>query len=312
MSKYRVAALYKFVRLPQFQQWQAPLHAFCQQNGVRGTLLLAAEGINGTIAGPSEGIDAVLNYLQGLPGLNQLDYKLSWASKQPFYRLKVKLKREIVTMGLPEVDPSTMVGEYVEPTHWNALISQANTVLIDVRNDYEVAVGSFEGAINPQTESFTQFPAWVEQQEAKGILSPDKPVAMFCTGGIRCEKSTSFLRAKGYEKVYHLQGGILKYLEAIQPADSRWQGECFVFDERVSVVHGLAEGSYTLCRACRYPLSAADRQSPYYVKGISCAKCYHKHSEEKKRQLAERQKQVELAEQRNQEHVGMQYELKAG
>src|SRR5690606_25211299 len=275
---------------------------------VKGTLLLAEEGINGTIAGSREGIDAVLAYLRSDPRLATLEHKESWAEKMPFNRLKIKLKREIVTIGVPNIQPGTMAGTYVSPEGWNALIDDPNVVVIDTRNDYEVAIGTFNRAINPNTSSFSEFPQWVQQQSGEGgVLGKDTKVAMFCTGGIRCEKSTAYLRSQGFDEVYHLQGGILKYLETIPAEKSLWEGECFVFDERVSVGHGLVPGNYEFCRACRHPLSAEERQSHLFEQGISCPHCHGKVSEEKKRALAERQHQIELAKKRKQLHVGAKF-----
>jgi len=307
---FLTAALYKFVELPHFAALQASLLACCESHGVRGTLLLASEGINGTIAGLPEGVHAVLAYLRADPRLAALEHKEAWADHLPFYRMKVRLKREIVTMGVPEVHPALMAGQYVKPQDWNQLIADPDVVLIDTRNDYEVSIGSFKGAINPATHSFSELPGWVDKEmEAGGKLAASdgkKPrVAMFCTGGIRCEKSTALMRSKGFDEVYHLEGGILKYLETVPQAQSSWEGECFVFDERVSVGHGLAKGDFSLCRSCRDPLSAQDRQSPLYELGVSCAHCHGRTTEEQKRGYRERQRQVELAEARQQAHIGV-------
>jgi len=307
MAQFLVAALYKFVPLPDYRELREPLYDFCEKHDICGTLLLAEEGINGTIAGPESGVRAVLQHLYDDPRFADLEHKESWADKQPFYRLKVKLKREIVTMGVPYIQPQTMAGTYVPPEKWNSLIADPDVVVIDVRNDYEVAIGSFERAVNPHTRSFTEFPEWVDEQAREGgLLDPQKKprVAMFCTGGIRCEKSTAYMRARGYDEVYHLEGGILKYLETVPEAESRWDGQCFVFDERVSVGHGLAPGDYELCRACRLPLSAEDKASPKYEEGISCPHCHGTHTEEQMQRFRERQKQVELARKRRSRHIG--------
>lgn len=307
MAQFLVAALYKFVSLPDYRELREPLYDFCKKHDICGTLLLAEEGINGTIAGPESGVRTVLQYLRNDGRLADLEHKESWADKQPFYRLKVKLKREIVTMGVPYVQPQTMAGTYVPPEQWNSLISDPEVVVIDVRNDYEVAIGSFERAVNPRTRRFTEFPEWVDEQAREGgLLDPQKKprVAMFCTGGIRCEKSTAYMRARGYDEVYHLEGGILKYLETVPEAESRWDGQCFVFDERVSVGHGLEPGDYELCRACRLPLSAEDKASPKYEEGISCPHCHGTHTEEQMQRFRERQKQVELARKRRSRHIG--------
>jgi UPF0176 protein len=246
---FTVAALYRFTRFHEPAALRAPLLALCEAQGIKGTLLLAREGINGTIAGSADGIAQVLAHIRSLPGCADLDVKYSTAETMPFGRLKVRVKREIVTMGEPEIDPLASVGTYVSAQDWNALISDPETIVIDTRNDYEVAVGTFPGAINPGTRAFRQFPAWF-RREREHLLAKPRKVAMFCTGGIRCEKSTAFLKAEGIEEVYHLQGGILRYLEDVPPEQSLWQGECFVFDERVALGHGLAEGEHSLCRAC--------------------------------------------------------------
>ncbi|HEY5807407.1 MAG TPA: rhodanese-related sulfurtransferase [Povalibacter sp.] len=299
------AAFYKFVSLPDFTDLKAPLLAFCEARGVKGTILLAAEGINGTIAGLPDSVREVLAYLRRDPRLADLEHKESGAAKHPFYRMKVRLKREIVTLGVPGVDPTQMAGTYVKPEDWNALIDQPDVVVIDVRNDYEVELGTFAGAINPETRSFSELPQWVSEQAA---LRGKPRVAMFCTGGIRCEKSTALLRSQGFEEVYHLQGGILKYLETVPAEASRWQGECFVFDERVAVGHGLEPGRHDLCRCCRNPVSEADKASELYVEGVSCPRCHGQKSASKQAGLRERQRQVELARQRGDEHIGKRLE----
>lgn len=308
MSASIAAAFYKFVTLDDAAGLRAPLLARCEALQVKGTILLAREGINGTIAGQPDDVRAVLAWLRQIPQLAALEHKESPAAGTPFYRMKVRLKREIVTMGVPHVNAATMAGTYVKPEDWNALIAAPDVVLIDARNDYEVAMGTFAGALNPQTRSFRELPDWLRKQEP---LKSKPRVAMFCTGGIRCEKSTAFLRSEGFEHVYHLQGGILKYLETISPEQSRWQGECFVFDERVGLGHGLTPSEHELCRSCREPLAAAEKASPLYVEGVSCPKCYHSRSEAKKRGLAERQRQVELARRRNDAHLGVRQELRA-
>ncbi|HAL38828.1 MAG TPA: hypothetical protein DCP03_12245 [Polaromonas sp.] len=310
MPDFLTAALYKFVELPDFAELQAPLLACCETHGVKGTLLLASEGINGTIAGYPEGVHAVLAFLRRDPRLAALEHKEAWAAQVPFYRMKVRLKREIVTLGVPDVHPALMAGQYVKPADWNQLLDDPDVVLVDTRNDYEVAIGTFEGAVNPATRRFSELPGWVEREMAEGgklaVAGGKKPkVAMFCTGGIRCEKSTALLRARGFDEVYHLEGGILKYLETVPEAQSRWQGECFVFDERVSVGHGLNAGDYTLCRACRHPLSEQDRASPLYELGVSCARCHATTTAQQKQSYRERERQVELAEARQQAHIGV-------
>ena len=300
-----VAALYRFAQFANPAALQAPLAALCRAQRVRGTLLLAAEGINGTIAGSAAGIATVLDHIRQLPGRAALDVKLAEAEAQPFHRLKVRLKAEIVTMGQPSIDPLAGAGHYVAPAQWNALIADPDTVLIDTRNDYEVAIGTFAGAIDPQTASFRDFPAWFRAQR-EALLGQGKApkVAMFCTGGIRCEKSTAFLKAEGIDAVYHLQGGILNYLEQVPAEQSLWQGECFVFDERVSVGHGQVPGDYQLCRACRRPLSAADRASPFYEEGASCGACHGQRSEAQRARYRERHRQEALAAKRGVLHIG--------
>jgi UPF0176 protein len=300
-----VAALYKFTRFDDCEALRAPLARLCCAQGVKGSLLLAHEGINGTIAGSDAAIDQVLAHIRGLPGCANLDVKLSRANTLPFHRMKVRIKREIVTMGQPTIDPLADAGHYVAPEDWNALISGPDTIVIDTRNDYEVAVGTFSGAIDPQTNSFRDFPAWFRAKR-KALLGEGKPpkIAMFCTGGIRCEKSTAFLKAEGLNEVYHLKGGILKYLETIPPEQSLWQGECFVFDHRVTVTHGLAQGTHEICHACRRPVSQRDRTSPHYIAGISCEACHTERSDEQRAGYAERHRQELLANERGEAHVG--------
>ena len=283
-----------------------PLLAFCESQGVKGTILLANEGINSTIAGPEVGVRAVLAYLKNDPRLSNLEHKESWSDKPPFYRMKVKLKREIVTMGVPTVKPNELVGKYVKPQDWNALISDPDVLVIDTRNTYEVDIGTFKGAVDPRLKSFSQFPEWLMHQPQIAESEAKKTkVAMFCTGGIRCEKSTAYLRAQGFEEVYHLEGGILKYLETVPEADSLWQGECFVFDERVTVGQGLKPGDYGLCRACREPISQADKESSYFVLGLSCPHCHDTKTPEQIARFEERQRQIELAKERHQPYIGV-------
>ena len=299
---FLTAAFYRFVVLDDTEQLRPQLLAQCQAQQVKGNVLLAHEGINGTIAGPEAGVRAVLAWLRADPRLAALVHKEAWATEDPFYRMKVSLKREIVTLGVPDVHAATEAGTYVSPQDWNQLIDDPDVAVVDVRNDYEVAIGSFQGAIDPHTRSFSEFPQWVERNEA--LLRGKSKVAMFCTGGIRCEKSTAYLRQLGFKNVYHLEGGILKYLETVAPEDSRWQGDCFVFDERVSVGHGLQPGDHQLCRSCRRPLDAADRASPLFVEGVSCAHCHGSTTEAQKSAYAERQRQMERAAARAERHVG--------
>jgi UPF0176 protein len=305
MSKYLTAALYKFVSLPDYKSLQDPILVACVSNHIKGTLLLAEEGINGTIAGLPEDIHHFLHFLRTNPLFGKrfadLEHKESFASDHPFYRMKVKLKKEIVTLGVAGVSPTKKVGTYIKPEDWNALISDPDVVLIDTRNDYEVDIGTFKGAIDPKTTTFREFPEYVARHFDK---TKHKKVAMFCTGGIRCEKASSYMMDQGFEEVYHLQGGILKYLETVPEAESMWQGECFVFDQRVAVKHNLEVGEFDQCYACRHPLSPTEMQSPEYTAGISCPYCYGKITEEKRARLTERQKQVILAKQRGEVHIG--------
>ncbi len=303
-AHFTVAALYCFARFPDFEAYQAPLTELCDQNGIKGTLLLAAEGLNGTVAGTQSGIAALIAFIEAIPALREqnIELKYSTASQMPFNRMKVRLKKEIVTMGVEGIDPLQSVGTYVQPDEWNALIDDENTILIDTRNDYEYAIGTFKGAIDPKTKTFREFPQWVEDH--RGDLE-GKKIAMFCTGGIRCEKATAFVKGLGFDDVYHLKGGILKYLEDMPAEDTRWEGECFVFDERVSVGHGLVEGDVQLCRACRNPVTPEGKLSQFYEEGISCDSCYHERSDADRARYAERQRQVLLAKERGaKQHIG--------
>ena len=299
----QVAALYCFTPFEDHAALKEPLLSLCEEAEVKGTILLANEGINGTIAGTDNAIAAVLDHIRSLPGCAQFDVKYSHADAPPFNRMKVRLKREIVTMGEPNIDPRMSVGRYVDPQDWNALISDPDTIVIDTRNDYEVAIGTFEGAVDPKTPSFRDFPAWFREHREE-LLEGKKKVAMFCTGGIRCEKSTSFLRSEGIEDVFHLKGGILKYLENVPEDESLYDGECFVFDQRVSVKHGLELGSYGQCFACRMPLSEEEMASPDYAPGVSCPHCIEARNDEQRARYAERQKQQQLAKTRGESHVG--------
>ncbi|MBL4906646.1 MAG: rhodanese-related sulfurtransferase [Sneathiella sp.] len=298
---FTVAALYKFVALPDFEELQPKILKVCLENQINGTLLLAAEGINGTVAGSRSGIEALLDYLKTDPRLSDIKHKEAINEEQPFYRMKVRLKKEIVTLGAPGTDPLEMVGSYVKPENWNELISDPDTLLIDTRNDYEVEVGTFKGAINPNTQTFREFKDYVAQNLDK---DKHKKVAMFCTGGIRCEKSTSYLLKEGFEEVYHLDGGILQYLEDIPEEESIWEGECFVFDQRVTVDHNLEKGSYDQCYACRFPITEEEMLSPLYEKGISCPRCHDRLTTSQKNRFKERQKQIELSKERGESHIG--------
>jgi UPF0176 protein len=287
--------------LDDFELLRKPLLKLMEEHQVKGTLLLAKEGVNGTIAGNRQGIDAIVAWLRSDSRLSELETKESYEEKMPFYRSKVKLKKEIVTMGIDGIDPKKIVGSYVKPRDWNALISDPDVILIDTRNDYEVKIGGFKGAINPETETFREFPQYVKEH-----LDPSKhkKVAMYCTGGIRCEKSTAYLKEQGFDNVYHLQGGVLKYLEEIPADQSLWQGECFVFDNRVAVNHNLEKGQYDQCYACRYPITEEEKKSEHYEQGVSCPHCYNKVSQQQRQRFAEREKQVQLAKKRGEEHIG--------
>jgi UPF0176 protein len=297
---YRIAALYHFTRFDNPAALRAPLLSLCEAEGVHGTLLLAREGINGTIAGGYEGISRVLDHLRALPGCSDLEWKDSHSATPPFGRMKVRVKCEIVTMGVADVDPRAATGHYVAPAEWNALISAPDVAVIDTRNAYEVAIGSFEGAVDPGTDSFRDFPEW--WQATKGRFH-NKRVAMFCTGGIRCEKSTNYLIGQGVEDVYHLKGGILKYLEDVPEAESLWHGACFVFDGRVSVEHGLRTGPHVLCHACRRPILPKDCARPDYEAGVACHHCAHETTADDKARFRERQKQITLAAARAERHI---------
>ncbi len=301
MSQIVVSALYKFARLEDFESLRQPLLKLMKEHQIKGTLLLAKEGINGTVAGDRKGIDTLLAWLRSDSRLADIQTKESYEKEMPFYRSKVKLKKEIVTMGVENIDPKKIVGTYVRPQDWNSLISDPDVLLIDTRNDYEVKIGGFKNAINPETETFREFPQYVKDK-----LDPDKhkKVAMYCTGGIRCEKSTAYLKEQGFEEVFHLQGGVLKYLEEIPAEQSMWQGECFVFDNRVAVNHDLEKGQYDQCYACRYPITEEEKNSEQYEQGVSCPHCYNNVSERQRQRFLEREKQVKLAKLRGEDHIG--------
>jgi len=301
MPEVVVVALYKFVALEKPERLRGPLLDLMQAHGIRGTLLLAIEGINGTVAGSRAAINALLAWLKNDPRFSGLEHKESVTDEMPFYRSKVKLKKEIVTMGVADIDPIRNTGNYVSPQDWNTLIEDPEVTLIDTRNDYEVQIGTFDNAINPETSNFREFPEFV-----KSSLDPEKhkKIAMFCTGGIRCEKSTAYLKQQGFADVYQLRGGILKYLEEVPEKDSHWHGECFVFDERVTVDHSLNRGHYDQCHACRMPITTEDKNSEHYLPGISCPHCFEQTSEEQRQRFAERQRQVTLAKNRGETHIG--------
>jgi len=305
MPPVSVAALYRFTAFDDPATIRDTLAATSAAHDIKGTLLIAREGINGTIAGDDDAVAAVLSAIRALPGCADLSIKRSRAATMPFYRMKVRVKAEIVTMGQPDLDPARDAGTYVAPADWNSLIDDPATIVIDTRNDYEVAIGSFAGAIDPQTQRFGDFPAWFEaNREALTRGAAQPKIAMFCTGGIRCEKATAFVKREGIEQVYHLDGGILAYLEQVAPEDSRWQGECFVFDERVAITHGLEAGTHGLCRACRMPVGPEQRASQLYVEGVSCPACHATRSDADRARYAERHRQSELARARGLAHVG--------
>ena len=301
MNQIVICAMYKFVTLEDYKDIRQPLWDFMEDNSIKGTLLLAHEGINGTVSGSREAIDALLAWLNKDDRINPISYKESYEDSQPFYRTKVKLKKEIVTMGVEDIDPRKTVGTYVKPAQWNDLISDPDVTVIDTRNDYEIEIGTFKHAINPDTETFREFPKYVSEN-----LDPqkNKKVAMFCTGGIRCEKSTAYLKEQGFDEVYHLEGGILKYLEEVPKEESLWQGDCFVFDNRVAVNHDLEKSHYDQCYACRLPITEEDKLSDKYEQGVSCPRCYGTHSEAQIARFKEREKQIALAKARKEEHIG--------
>ena len=296
---FTIAALYHFTKFPDPASLQAPLLALCRAHGIKGSILLATEGINSTVAGTADAINSLIAHLKGLPGCATLEWKESWSNTPPFGRMKVRLKREIVTMGEPDINPIARVGHYVNAADWNALIAAPDVAVIDTRNDYEVAIGTFQGALDPATHAFREFPAWWQANKARFA---GKRIAMFCTGGIRCEKSTNYLLGQGVEDVFHLKGGILKYLEDVPQDQSMWQGQCFVFDQRVSVGHGLAPGDYDMCHACRRPLSTQDKTDADYEQGVSCQRCVNEHTDEDRARFRERQHQLALAKSRGQRH----------
>jgi UPF0176 protein len=301
MSNTVVCALYRFVALENYQQIQQPLLDIMNKNDVKGTILLASEGINGTVAGSRESIDSVISWLKSDSRLDNLTTKESYDVENPFYRTKVKLKKEIVTMGVVGIDPNRTVGSYVKPKDWNALISDPEVLLVDTRNDYEISIGTFKNAVDPKTTNFREFPAYVKEN-----LDPakHKKVAMFCTGGIRCEKSTAYLKEQGFDEVYHLEGGVLKYLEEVPEEETMWKGECFVFDNRVSVNHQLEKGQYDQCHGCRLPITEEDKQSEKYMEGVSCHQCFDAITGAQKERFSQRELQMRLAKERGEDHIG--------
>jgi UPF0176 protein len=303
-NNYVVAALYKFAPLQDLKSLQTELQKVCLKSGVQGTLLLAPEGINGTVAGNRAGIDTLMRAINAHPLLKNTEYKESFAAEQPFHRMKIRLKKEIVTIGIPAVNPNKTAGTYLSPEEWNALIADPETIVLDTRNDYEVKIGTFRNAADPHTKTFREFPAYVEKNLHN---QKHKKIAMFCTGGIRCEKASSYMKMAGFDEVYHLKGGILKYLETMPAEKSLWEGECFVFDGRVSVGHQLVEGSYILCPSCRHPVSEKDREHEKYIEGVACPACCDSISADRKARSAERHRQVTLSEKRGEKHIGARY-----
>jgi len=305
MARIVVAALYHFVSLDNYQELRQPLLRQMLKSNIKGTLLLAGEGINGTVAGSQSSIDLLLDWIRADQRLKDVRCKFSYNDEMPFYRSRVKLKKEIVTMGVEGIDPNRAVGTYVKPADWNALISDPEVTLVDTRNAYESAIGSFKHAIIPNTGSFREFPRYVADKLDSG---KHRKVAMFCTGGIRCEKSTAYLKQQGFDEVYHLQGGILKYLEEVPESESLWRGECFVFDNRVSVNHALVKGNYDQCHACRLPITESDKLSDKYQQGVSCPACYDSKTDNQRKRFGEREKQVQLARLRGESHIGASVE----
>jgi UPF0176 protein len=306
---FKIAALYKFFSISKPELLQDKIRDHFKQLKIKGTILVGHEGINGTISGNDLSIDAAIDFLKKINGCSKLDVKYSESDKDPFIRLKIKLKQEIVTIGDTSIDPNKIVGNYVSPDEWNLLIQDEDTIVIDTRNDYEYSIGTFKNAINPNTQKFREFPSWVEKNNFSDEDKKSKRVAMFCTGGIRCEKASSFMKDYGFDEVFHLKGGILKYLEEMPQENSLWEGECFVFDDRVSVNHNLEPGSYDMCHGCRMPITDQDKDSSKYIKGVACPNCFDKTTEEQKARYMSRQKQVDLAKSRNQKHIGPKEEI---
>tara|TARA_Y100000768_G_C23883721_1_gene636533 strand:+ start:50 stop:982 length:933 start_codon:yes stop_codon:yes gene_type:complete len=307
---YKVAALYKFTKILDPFKIRNNICSKLKNHNVYGTILVGEEGINGTISSNSKNnLDKAIEFISKLEGFKNLEVKYSFSEKNPFIRLKVKLKKEIVTIGDTSVDPTKIVGEYVSPAEWNELIDNKDTIVIDTRNNYEYSIGTFKNSLNPKTSKFREFPNWIKEQKFTKEDKKHKNIAMFCTGGIRCEKASSLMKAHGFDNVFHLKGGILKYFEDIPEADTRWQGECFVFDDRVSVKHDLSEGSYDMCHGCRMPITEDDKLSAKYIRGVACPDCFDKTTEEQKSRYMSRQKQVDIAKKRNQKHIGPKEEV---
>ncbi len=307
---YKVATLYKFSKILDPVKIQNEIRLKFKDLSIYGTLLVGEEGLNGTISASTEKkLSSALSFIRSKKGFDDLDIKYSSSEKNPFIRLKVKLKKEIVTIGDESIDPNNIVGKYIEPKDWNKLIEKEDTIIIDTRNDYEHSIGTFKDSLNPKTTKFRDFPKWINKQRFTSKEKKFKNIAMFCTGGIRCEKASSLMKKEGFENVYHLKGGILKYLESIPETESKWEGECFVFDDRVSVKHDLSEGTYDMCHGCRMPITDKDKESEKYIRGVACPNCFHKTTEEQKSRYMSRQKQVDLAKKRNQKHIGPKDEV---
>ena len=306
---YSIAALYKFSTIINPEELQNTIRIKFKEFSIYGTILVGEEGLNGTISGNDKNLKLAINFISSIKGFSDLDIKYSVSEINPFVRLKVKLKKEIVTIGDESIDPNRVVGKYIEPEDWNALISDENTILIDTRNNYECSIGTFKNAINPNTVKFRDFPSWIDEQNFSEEEKKDKKFAMFCTGGIRCEKASSLMLDKGFQNVSHLKGGILNYFQKIDKNESMWNGECFVFDDRVSVTHDLTEGSYDMCHGCRMPITDKDKLTKEYIRGVACPFCYNKKTPEQKARYMSRQKQVDLAKKRNQKHIGPKDEV---
>ena len=306
---YSVAALYKFSSIQDPEKLHNEIRINLKNLSIYGTILVGKEGINGTISGEEEKLVKAITFIKSIEGFSEIDIKTSKSKVNPFVRLKIKHKKEIVTIGDKSIDPNEMVGDYIEPENWNNLISDKNTILIDTRNDYEYSIGTFKNAINPNTVKFREFPEWVKNQKFTDNDKKNKNVAMFCTGGIRCEKASSMMLKDGFKNVSHLKGGILNYFESISQENSLWEGECFVFDDRVSVKHDLSEGTYDMCHGCRMPITDQDKTSEKYIRGVACPKCYDSTTNEQKKRYFSRQKQVDLAKKRNQKHIGPKDEV---
>jgi UPF0176 protein len=306
---YLVAALYKFSSISKPKELQDEIRSQLKELSIYGTILVGEEGLNGTIAGTHNKINEAVKYIKSIQGFSNLDIKFSQSQENPFVRLKVKLKKEIVTIGDESINPNHKVGDYIDPQDWNELISDKNTILIDTRNNYECSIGTFKNAINPNTVKFREFPEWIEDQNFSDDEKDKKNFAMFCTGGIRCEKASSFMKERGFKNVNHLKGGILNYFEKIDASISLWEGECFVFDDRVSVKHDLSVGTYDMCHGCRMPITETDKKNNKYIRGVACPACFDNTSEEQKNRYMSRQKQVDLAKERNQKHIGPKEEV---